>query len=190
MNNFENPSILIGGDWNVVQNFELDTFNYSGRNNQKAKMKLIELMEINDLQDVYRSMHPTERKYTWRSKTPIRMARLDYFLCTPDFLGATKKATIGYGHRSDHSLVSLDIDFINNEKGRGYWKFNPALLHDPVYVDKVKEVIRETSAQYESNGNGEGFSIGYRTFWEVLKMSIRGMTVKYSSGIQRNQNNI
>ncbi len=34
-----NKSILLGGDWNVVQNFNLDTLNYKHNNNQNAQGK-------------------------------------------------------------------------------------------------------------------------------------------------------
>ena len=54
------------------------------------------------------------------------------------------------GIQSDHSLLKLSLKSGNkHEKGRGFWKFNSSLLHDPVYVDKIKKAIRETTQNYE-----------------------------------------
>ena len=40
---------------------------------------------------------------------------------------------------SDHSIPSIELDFRNFERGRGYWKFNNSLLKDPDYVEIVKK---------------------------------------------------
>ena len=49
-----------------------------------------------------------------------------------------------------HSLLKLSLKTGNkHEKGRGFWKLNSSLLHDPVYVDKIKNVILETAQIYE-----------------------------------------
>ena len=188
INDFGNQSIIIGGDWNVVQDFQLDTYNYTGQNNPRARKKLLEQMEGNNLNDIFRILHPKEKKYTWRSKTPIKRARLDYFLASPDFLAQTTKIVIEYGYRSDHSAVSIDVKLINNTRGRGYWKFNPSLLHDVEYVRKVKQTITETEDLYRANGTDNGLSIDNRSFWEMLKLSIRGISVKHSSEVKKNQN--
>jgi len=42
---------------------------------------------------------------------------------------------------SDHSIVSIEIDFRSFERGRGYW-FNNSLLKDPDYVEMVKKSIK------------------------------------------------
>jgi hypothetical protein len=37
---FDNSSVIIAGDWNVVQDYRVDTLNYTGENNPKSKLKI------------------------------------------------------------------------------------------------------------------------------------------------------
>ena len=50
--------------------------------------------------------------------------------------------------RCDHCPIALHIDFSNFKRGKGYWKFNNALLSDPDYVTVVKRTLRDTCAKY------------------------------------------
>ena len=69
---------------------------------------------------------------------------------------------------SDHSALILPICFDEETapRGPGYWRFNKyvALLRSkiPEFVEKYKEV--------EDKG----------LFWEMVKMEIRGLTVRFS----------
>ena len=57
---------LIGGDWNITLNQELDTHGYTHENNPKAKEKVIEFMKDKDLHDIFREFHPERKRYSWR----------------------------------------------------------------------------------------------------------------------------
>ena len=70
-----------------------------------------------------------------------QMARLDFFLISVDMLAYTTRSNILPGYRTDHSLISLSLSFNNNERGKGFWKFNTSLLHDGEYVKLIKSVI-------------------------------------------------
>jgi exonuclease III len=48
-----NTSIIIGGDWNVVQDFSFDTDNYLHKNNLKSHDKVLEISSYLDLIDVW-----------------------------------------------------------------------------------------------------------------------------------------
>ena len=61
----------------------------------------------------------------------------------------------------------------NNERGKGFWKLNCSLLSDINYVKKIKETIKETAEiNKEANPN---------ILWDVIKMSIRGESIKYGT---------
>ena len=53
-------SIMIGGDWNVVQNLSFDTDNYLHKNSLKSHDKVLEISIYPDLIDVWRKC--TERR--------------------------------------------------------------------------------------------------------------------------------
>ena len=50
----ENYPIILCGDWNLVQDFNLDTFGYQRENNTKAKDKVLEMQSALDLEDIWR----------------------------------------------------------------------------------------------------------------------------------------
>ena len=90
-----------------------------------------------------------------------------------------------FAYKSDHSPVNIEIEFINQERGRGTWKFNNSLLGDQEYVELIKITINEVIGQYriDDNENFENsqFSINAILLWETLKLMIRGETIRYAS---------
>ena len=108
------------------------------------------------------------------------MSRLDYFLISPEFYGFVTEADIDISYGSDHSLITVDLNFITQERGKGYWKFNNSLLYDPEYVEKVKQTINETVSSYRLPEN-EAFSIDDQMLFEMIKLQVRGITISHSS---------
>ena len=106
---------------------------------------------------------------------------------TSDLQSIISKCDIEVAYRSDHSPISLSVQFNTHEKGSGTWKFNNALLYDKEYIASVKTCIAECVEQYGKNsGEVENlenieFSITDQLFWETLKLLIRGKTISYSS---------
>ena len=178
----ENHPIILCGDWNLVQNFDLDTHGYQRENNTKAKNKVLEMQSALDLEDIWRINNKNLKKYTWfSSKQPKQMARLDFFLTTPDIHSQLKKQEISHGYRTDHSLLSLEITIGNLKRGKGFWKFNTSLLHDSNYIQMVKEVIKDTLQDNNSLELGTT-SLGYnQMLFEMIKLNIRGRTIAYST---------
>ena len=174
------------GDWNVVQDFDLDTVNYMSHNNVKAHDKIIELKCSLNLVDIWRAFNPHSRRYTWRGPN-LKQSRLDYFLVSTDFETFVNRTDIDISFRSDHSPVYLTLQFSNQSKGKGTWKFNNSLLHDKEYVALVKKCINETINQYSSPGSEEDVDliINPHIFWEMLKCMIRGQTISYSSYVKK-----
>ena len=57
-----------------------------------------------------------------------KQARLDYYLINDTCLEYVMDTSINPGYRTDYSSIMLKRKFINNERGRGYCKFNNSLL--------------------------------------------------------------
>ena len=64
-------------------------------------------------------------------------------------------------------------DLINNAEAQGFWKFNSSLLKDDNYVNALRKNIDLFKAKYE-NVEDTGLK------WDLIKMEIRGFTVKYA----------
>ena len=135
-----------------------------------------------------------------------KKARLDYFLITFDVFCHLDDCQIVSGYRTDHSGVILKLDFYEQARGKGYWKFNNSLLKDKNYIKIVKDTINEVLSLHvkETNGglknknnnnNSNGsmnnnnnsnyhnkeFIINDQLLLETILMMIRGETIKYSS---------
>ncbi|ESO98102.1 hypothetical protein LOTGIDRAFT_143124 [Lottia gigantea] len=101
--------IIICGDLNLVLNPNIDTENYRNINNPKARQFLIQQISSNHLHDIFRTCHPNLRKYTWKRKNPLKLARLDYILVSENLLLKVDKVKIDIKYRSDHSPVILHL---------------------------------------------------------------------------------
>ena len=59
---------IICGDFNLVLDPLKDSLNYKNINNPRSKKKLLEIMANCDLVDIYRIMHPSDKRFIWRKK--------------------------------------------------------------------------------------------------------------------------
>ena len=111
--------MLICGDFNLVLNPEIDTYNYININNPRSRNKLLQIMQFQNLTDAYRSLHPDICRYTWRRKHPVKQARLDYFIISESLLDITDSCKINPGYRSDHSIIEINLVINHFHRGPG-----------------------------------------------------------------------
>ena len=190
-NEFENQDIIICGDFNLVQNQELDTYNYLNVNNPNAKEKILSIKQELNLTDPYREFHQDTKKFTWRKTNPIKQSRLDFFLVSDTILQSITDSNILPGYRTDHSIIYITLKFNEFQRGRGLWKFNNDLLKDPTYLEIVKKCILRVKKQYcvpvydmenieNIKNDSIQFTINDQLFLEILLLEIRGKTISYS----------
>lgn len=178
------------GDWNVVQDQQLDTFGYLHENNSTkiiARRKVLEIMEEWELVDPWRTNNPTQRRFTWRTGGGnLKQARLDFFLISPDLYTRVDSSDIYPGYRTDQSLVTLSLLPISGIRGRGFWKLNTSLLLDQEYLELIRVHIKDVIQQYAQEGEDLNnkqvkLSIDDQLFFDTLKMELRGKTIEYGS---------
>ena len=96
-------------------------------------------MSTLDLDDVWRTLHPEEKQFTWRSSDLKIKCRLDYWLIARHLLQKSdvQKCEINHAVHCDHSSVTMVLQ-INAKypRGPGFWKFNSSLLEDDEYTEK------------------------------------------------------
>ena len=122
----------------------MDTHGYTHVNNEKARKVLREHMEEDFLVDVFREMYPSKKRYTWRQFGGNKRSRLDYFLISRSLLPYIESSDILPGVHSDHSIISVEIDFSKFKRGKGFFKFNNSLNRDKEYVDLIHNTIKDT----------------------------------------------
>lgn len=200
LNNMENTHIIMAGDWNLVLDPSKDCYNYKNINNPKSQDTVMEMSVDLQLVDVWREINPDVKRYTWRRSNPHQQARLDFYLISETLLSYVKHTDIVYGYRSDHSLITLEIEFTKDTNHKGSWKFNSSLLRDHNYVQIVNEVITETISQYAvlvyDRQNLDQipldqiqFTISNQLFLDTLLMQIRSKSMEFSSK-KKKENNI
>ena len=190
-----NDNIIMCGDWNLVINPDLDTNNYLHINNPRARNEVLDsIIEEDGFLDTYRIFHEEKREYTWSRRNPVRkQARLDFFLTSFECFLYVYATNIIPGYRTDHSGVTLELTLNENERGRGYWKFNNSLLKDHSYIQIVKDTISDVKQTYATNNNDNldnqqsEYSINSQLFLETLLLMIRGNIIKYSSFKKKQQ---
>ena len=193
VNQIDNETVVIGGDWNCFLNPTIDSRNYaSNPSRPRTRAKILNCMSDFNLVDVFRNLYPDKRTYSWRKFKSIKQSRLDYFLISEDLLGEIRSSTISSGYRSDHSLVTVTLKKKEFKRDRTFWKFNNSLLKDKEYLMTIKNVIETTKKQYANivyspdkiNTIGADeiqFTVSDQLFFETLLMEIRGKTISYAS---------
>ena len=192
--NLGGRQVVIGGDFNVLLNPDMDARNYRSLNLRPRSRQVIkDKIENLDLTDIYRNVYPDRKIYTWRRFNSLQQGRLDYLLISDNMIDKVVNVDILPGYRSDHSIVNVSLKHQQiQEKIRGYWKFNNSLLKDKTYISEIKNIILDTKKQYalpvydHTNistipNNELEFSVNDQLFFESLLLEIRGKTISYAS---------
>ena len=126
-----NENVIFCGDWNLILNPELDSENNKHINNPRARDEIIKIIDENGYIDAWRVQNENKKKFTWRRLNPDKkQSRLDFFLVSENAFQYVHESSIVPGYRTDHSGILIKIKLQDNERGKGYWKFNNSLLKD------------------------------------------------------------
>ena len=156
-----NNEIIIGGDFNFIFDSKIDCTNEDRNNNTQVKSIVEEYSEQMMLVDIFRQLHPDERKFTWSRKNPKYTAsRIDFFLVNYGLV-ADATANIECAPTTDHDLITLQVKIDNIKRGRSYWKINNSMLKESSFVNTINEVIDEAKFNISCQEPDEA--------WEIVK---------------------
>ena len=190
INSINNVFHIIGGDWNMIQNFELDTYNYEKWNDKKAS-KLLEDKKIEfELVDIWRIKNDKVKRYSWWKKTPRKAGRLDYFLVSEQLTARTDKVEIMSPYKTDHGVISIEIIISQEPRGPGYRKLNTELLKEQDLQTQIREELKLIKRTYaltpydqnnlEINELNIEYSIKPDIMWEVMLVQLRGIILDFA----------
>ena len=170
----EDCNFIVGGDFNTVLDINKDKKNGRTDTHKKKREKITEIIDTYELIDIWRSQHQDILKYTWHSNNKPRIfCRLDYFLISENILNCVEKSDIKTGYKSDHSVVTLNINLSTTAKGPGVFKINNSILLDTEYQSNIRNSITDiVEINKETNPN---------TLWELIKGTIRNESIRYST---------
>ena len=177
LRNFECTHIIMGGDYNFVMNQDYDCINREPTH-KKCKTIVEKINEELDLVDIWRSMNPEKKIFTWqryikkREGKQLVGSRLDYLFVNTGIVTNVEKAEIQYGYKTDHSMVSITIKLNNFIRGPGVWKLNNELLEIEEYRDYIHDIITDHRKSYE-------YMKGIKA-WEFLKRELIECSKNYA----------
>ena len=135
----------------MIQNVQLDKL--GGNDELKVRsLDMVNNLKIQyDLQDIWRILYPTNKRFTWRQKWPLIQCRLDFWLTSVNIQDTVVNADIIPGVFSDHSVIILKLDNKTEvNRGNGFWKLNCSLLDDINYISEISELIPPWGKEHSS----------------------------------------
>ena len=170
-------SWLLGGDFNIVMNMDLDYMGCRTSMNTKSRDMVISILDKYNLVDIWRKKNPNKKQFTFRQKNPVVLSRLDYLFISSKLENDVKKCEILVSITPDHSGVSLQFGNVINTHsfGKSYWKFNSSLCRDNDFVNKLNSKIKELGHTWQDKFSDKII------FWDFIKMKLREFIMKYAS---------
>ena len=165
-----NDSLVLGGDWNCVQNASIDTRGMSYTYKQVEWFR--KMQKRFNLIDIWRKLFPFRKQYTWRQLTLNIFSRLDYWLVTDLLSSYVKTTEIKPVPFCDHCAITLRLMSSNTPRGSGIWKINNSLMKDDEYKDNIKNVIKRFVL--------ENTQMNAQVKWDMCKTKIKEYTIKFS----------
>ena len=120
-------------------------------NNPNSREFMIRKMSLSNLIDIWRTINPNCRQYTFNKKQTrnYTRARLDNFLAIENSTKIIGNVQIGLVcSMSDHRPIHLHMSFSKVPKGKGFWRMRNELLTYIDFIHGCNEVIKNTLVQY------------------------------------------
>ena len=169
---------IIGGDFNCISNLFLDKLGGDSQAGPTAIAALTDLLRDFNLIDIFRSMHPSARKFTWTNSKIS--CRLDKFYVSPEILANSKYCEITVFPFSDHDAPFLSFQLPNSlPRGRGTWKFNTSLLENEEFTCNMKHFLKFWVSRKKD------FVGKLHIWWDIGKKKIRNRCIKFSKRLAK-----
>ena len=174
----KNP-IILGGDFNCVENLQLDKMGGNKEQGNSGWLQLKTLVNDFNLVDCYRKKYPSLKEFTWASQNVS--CRLDRFYISSCLFPCVQNVEHKMYTFSDHHMVSLNFSQFNHQKlGSSYWKFNSSLLKDLDYIDFMNIFLTNNIVNYPTDQN-------MLIWWDELKSHIRSATISFCKNKKRRE---
>ena len=157
---------VIGGDYNLVLNSELDSYNLK-TNHVKSAQMIQDFMQNEGFCNVYRTLHNDDKRFTYFRKNPLVGARLDMFLIPIGLMDMVESVQILGNTLSDHSLIEMKLSLSNFKCGPGLWKLNNSLLDIPELRHEITSAINEFKVTH--------MHLDCYEWWEEMKQMVQNL---------------
>ena len=142
-------------------------------NYEKACETVKQAMEEMCLAEVWRDRKPGVKRYSYFRKKPSMASRLDFALVSKGL--DTMVTSIFYipASMTNHSAIYLNIQFSDQVRGNGYWKFNDSHL-------KRTELLKEMNEMLGAKLEHEYCHLDPKSKWETLVFDMSNLAQEWS----------
>lgn len=176
---FREGPLVLGGDFNVSPDPQLDTSNQRPSHSQAFLKHFCRSLQSHRFQDSWRVLHPLDRDYSYYSKVHDIYTRIDLICVDHLTLELLQALSIGNITISDHAPVTATLVLPQGICKIWSWRLNESLLDDAAVVSGVTEV----QSHYFKENNTVGISKG--TIWEDHKAVVRGDVISQGSRLKK-----
>lgn len=178
---------IIGGDWNVIENYTLDCTggsknNFDQRRSDRKKMQ--EFRTKNGYLDSFRLLHPMDRKFTFTGISNYK-SRLDRIYVHNSTITKITNADIIPAVFTDHDLFTIHLQTCSETErvrwGQGLWKLNKTLLENNENWNELKNLWithQNEKIQYED----------LLDWWEMGKRKIKEKCIELGKSTKKKTN--
>ena len=175
LNDYGEEPMVIGGDFNTIQDPLIDRYPTHVQYHPHCYDAIETLKSDFDLVDIWRNRNPNKLQFTWRSN--MSRSRIDYLLLSSNICNYVEECNILYGHRSDHSAITLTVIKKVPKRGPGFWKMNTSLLLHECNRQEIRKVIRSTIESHPD--------MNVCNLWEYVKYSVKQKCIELSSKVRK-----
>ena len=172
---FECEEVIMGGDFNLVMDVQKDKKGGNVTMHRNSLKEVQNIVNSLDLIDVWRTLNPDAKRFTWQRTKPEVHCHLDYLMISSSLATAITNADILPGYKTDHSLITIHLASNSNPRGPGFWKLNTTFLLDSEYIELIKKTIDEEAKEYRNNDDVDAVLL-----WDTMKMQIGSSSLKYA----------
>ena len=174
-------TVIVGGDFNCMLNPLIDRFPHSAKAPSPQAKALTAICNDLGFDDVWRSLHPANKEYTFFSAPHGCQTRIYYFFRPRAQLQLFLTCLIGNIVISVHASVVMDIKLPVPSYQSRQWRLNTVILKDNTFTSYFSTEFKAfLSINSQSTDNPS-------LLWETCKAYARGQIISFSA-TKRRQN--
>lgn len=181
---FREGVVLLGGDFNVLLNPDIDTSSGTSTMSYRARRQIKLQLQGLALHDMWRTLFPSVKDYTFYSIPFQKYLRLYYFFLSQPYLTYLTHATIDPMYLSDHHPISVTLTFPYSAPKTKTWRLHSALLKEVEFTTRLESQI---SKYFMENATPD---ISPTTLWAAHKGVIRGELMAQAAKVKRQHQGI
>ena len=136
--------------------------------------EISKLCNMFELTDTGKQRNPDGEKFTWRNKSFKIQHCLDYFLISRQLMNLTNKCTIVFAPETEHSAIFIYLKSAEL-KQKNVQVFGNLISHS--FTMKLTCHCSTKNCKFQAKVH---WCRRLELRWDLIKMEIRGFTVKYS----------